>query len=186
MSRIEAEAKPILSPLIHARGRRVHRREQRTLATWGLLKACGFDELHPRERVVLSEHRRHLYESHEPPAEGLWVSLATYEARDVGHYAYQGLRLGKTSDPAPSEATVYFVTITIGALVVQIVGSALPDWTFAAVPYPAELDVAEIWPASARVEFSQRNVMVHDTLIGYTKVLYNVVGKLVGGAPPAR
>jgi hypothetical protein len=186
MSKIEADAKPILSHLIRARGRRLPDGKQRKLATWALLKACVFDELHPNERAVPTEHRQYLFENSTPPADGVWVRLATYEARDIGHYAYQGMKLVPEGDPEPSEPTVYFVTITIGALVVQITGSMLSDWTFASVPYPPELNVAEIWPPTPTVEFVQSNLMVHSTLVGYTKLLYNVVGKLTGGAPPPR
>ena len=183
MADIESTAKPILDPLVRGRGRRLHRRLQRTLATWAFLKACVFDELHPAERAVPSEHRRYLYEHKEPPADGVWIRLATYEARDIGHYAYQGMRLGRRDEPEPPEPTVYFVTITIGALVVQVSGSLLEDWRFQNVPYPDDFAIAEIWPASASVDFAQRNVLTHETLLGLSKVLYNVIGKLTGGVP---
>jgi hypothetical protein len=52
-----------------------------------------FDELHPAERAVLPEHRAYLFERHEPPSGGLWIWLATYVADEIGHYAYQGLKL---------------------------------------------------------------------------------------------
>ncbi|HZO36728.1 MAG TPA: hypothetical protein VFB41_07625 [Solirubrobacteraceae bacterium] len=186
MSDIEAATKPILEQLIYARGRRLHRAEQRKLATWALLKAIVFDHVHPNELTVAAEHRRYLHEHKQPPVEGVWVRLATYEASDVGHYAYQGIKLARVGHPAPVEPTIYFATITLGALVVQLSGSLLPEWSFAGVPYPPELNVAEIWPASASVEFDQHNVMTHDTLINFTKVLYNVVGRLSGGVPPPR
>ena len=48
MSDIESAAKPILQALIRADGRQLHRRMQRTLATWGFLKACIFDDFIPR------------------------------------------------------------------------------------------------------------------------------------------
>jgi hypothetical protein len=94
MSDIEAAARPILWPLIHAQGRRLDSDEQRVLARWALLKACVFGELHPQEQVVPEAHCRHLYERGDPPPDGLCVRLATYEAQELRHYAYQGLRLG--------------------------------------------------------------------------------------------
>jgi hypothetical protein len=185
MSEIEARAKPLLQPLMRAEGRRLHRSQQRALSQWALLKACVFDEVHPQERVVPSPHRQHLYVHKEPPTEGFWVRLATYEAQEIGHYAYQGLKLARDDQPDPTEPTVYFVTLTVGALVVQMTGSLL-DWSFARVPYPPELDVVDIWPTSGGVTFAQRNVMTHDTMVGFTKALYNVIGRLAGGAPPPR
>ncbi|MDA0136405.1 hypothetical protein [Solirubrobacter deserti] len=183
MSEIESAAKPILQALVRAEGRQLHRRMQRTLATWAFLKACIFDELHPAERTVPEAHRQFLYEHKEPPPDGVWIRVATYEARDIGHYAYQGIRLGKRGEPEPAEVTVYFVTMTAVALVLQVTGSLLDEWRFKDVPYPDEFAVAEIWPSSARVDFKQRNLLTHETLIGFTKALYNVMGSLTAPVP---
>jgi hypothetical protein len=185
MSDIEADAKPLLQPLVRAKGLRLDRGAQRTLARWSFLKACVFDEIHPQERVVPSIHRHEFYASGEVP-NGAWIRIATYEAREVGHYAYQGILLAKQDTPPPTEPTVYFVTITIGALVVQVSGSVFEEWSFADLPYPPRLNVGEIWPTKAPFEFVQTNVMTHETLLAYTKALYNVVGHLTGGVPPPR
>src|SRR4051812_25295706 len=66
MSRAESDAKPILEPLLEFRGRQLHRREQRILASWALLRACCFDGIHPGHRAVFSRHREHLFEHGEP------------------------------------------------------------------------------------------------------------------------
>jgi hypothetical protein len=187
MSRIEANAKPILQDLIYARGRRLDRDDQRKLATWAFLKACVFDELHPHERVVPTEHRQRLYTYKQPPATGVAMWLGTYEALEVGHYAHQGLKLGRDGLPDPQQPNIYIVTITAGALIIQVAGGLLHDLGFDDVDYPPELHVAKIWPpADDIVEFAQDHVMDHETLVGFTKVLYNVMGRLTGGAPPAR
>jgi hypothetical protein len=47
MSKIEANAKPILQDLIYANGTTLDPDAQRKLATWAFLKACVFEELHP-------------------------------------------------------------------------------------------------------------------------------------------
>jgi hypothetical protein len=36
------------------------------------------------------------------------------------------------------------------------------------------------------VDFAQDQRMSHETLVGCTKMLYNVMGRLTGGAPRAR
>lgn len=47
--------------------------------------------------------------------------------------------------------------------------------------------MTKIWPANDdTVDFAQDHIMNHATLVGFTKVLYNVMGRLTGGAPPAR
>jgi hypothetical protein len=187
MSGIEAKAKPILQDLIHAKGRTLDPGDQHKLAAWAFLKACVFDETHPNERVVTEEHRQRLYTYKQPPATGVAVWLGTYEALEVGHYAYQGLKVGRDGTPDPEEPNVYIATITVGSLIVQVAGSLIPELSFDDMSYPSELNVAKIWPASSdTVEFKQNWVMDHDKLVGFTKVLYNVMGRLTGGAPPAR
>jgi hypothetical protein len=101
MSRIEANAKPILEELIHARGRTLDRGDRSKLATWAFLKACVFDELHPQDRVVPAEHRQRLYVYKQPPATGVAIWLGTYEALEVGHYAHQGLEVAREGAPEP-------------------------------------------------------------------------------------
>jgi hypothetical protein len=48
---------------------------------------------------------------------------------------------------------------------------------FDGVDYRPELRLAKIWPAwDDLVEFAQEHGMDHETLVGFTKVLYNVHG----------
>jgi hypothetical protein len=187
MSATEDSAKPILQDLIYGNGRTLDPSDQQKLATWAFLKACVFDEVHPTERVVPAEHRQRLYTYKRPPATGVAIWIGTYEAQEVGHYAYQGLKIGRDDLPDPEGPTIDIVTITAGALIVQVAGSLLPDLSFDELELPPELHVAKIWPANDDdVEFAQDRVMNHDTLVGFTKMLYNVMGRLTGGAPPAR
>jgi hypothetical protein len=132
-------------------------------------------------------HRQRLHTYKSPPATRVAIWLGTYEATDVGHYAFQALKVGHDELPEPEEPTIYIVTITIGALIVQVAGSLILELSFDELPPPPELHLAKIWPARAeRIEFSQRHVMNHDSLVRFTKMLYNVMGRLTGGAPPAR
>jgi hypothetical protein len=187
MSMIEANARPILFDLIYGRGRTLDRAERRKLATWAFLKACVFDETHPRERVVPAAHRERLFRYKQVPATGLAVWLGTYEAKEVGHYAYQGLRVGVPEGPAPEGPTIYIVTISVGMLIVQVAGSLLSYPSFDDLLVPAELHVAKIWPTSDDIMvFEQDHAMSHETLVGYTKMLYNVMRRLTGTGPPAR
>ena len=187
MSAIEGDAKPILLDLIYARGRTLDPDDQRRLATWAFLKACVFDALHPNDLSVPAVHRQRLYTYTKPPATGAAIWLGTYEALEVGHYAHQALKVGRDDLPDPVEPTIYIATITAGALILQVAGSLLPDLAFDDLPLPSELHVAKIWPAkSDPVKFAQDHVMDHATLVGFTKMLYNVMGRLTGGAPPAR
>jgi len=190
MSPIEQGAKPILQDLIYGHSRTLDKCDKRTLATWAFLKACVFDELHPQERVVPAEHRARLFTYKRPPATGVAIWLGTYEAQEVGHYAYQGLLVGRTGSPGPDEPTIYIVTITVGTLIIQVAGSVVEGLGFDDLDLDTlapELHVAKIWPAAGDVlVFAQEYVMDHKTLVGFTQFLYNAIGRLTGGAPPAR
>lgn len=133
------------------------------------------------------EHRQRLFTYKHPPATGVAIWIGTYEALEVGHYAYQALKVGRHGLPDPETPNIYIVTITAGALIVQVAGSLLHELSFDDRDFPSELHVAKIWPPNEDdVEFAQDHFMDHDTLVGFTKVLYNVIGLLTGGAPPAR
>jgi len=187
MSIVEGNARPILHELIYGRGASLDPAKKRKLATWAFLKACVFDETHPQAPVVPAAHRERLHLYKKPPATGVAVWLGTYEAQEVGHYAHQGLRVGPPGQRAPTGATIYIVTITVGMLIVQVAGSLLEFPSFDDLPLPAELHVEKIWPASEGiVVFAQDHVMSHETLIGFTTMLYNVMRKLTGRGPPAR
>jgi hypothetical protein len=190
MSAIEQDAKPILQDLIYGHGRTLELGDKRKLATWTFLKACVFDELHPQERVVPAEHRALLFTYKRPPGTGVANWVGTYEALEVGHYASQGLLVRRTGQPDPGSPTIYIVTITMGTLIIQVAGSVVDGLGFDDLDLAKlapELHVIKVWPASDDVVvFAQNYVMDHETLIGYTKLLYNVMGRLTGGAPPAR
>jgi hypothetical protein len=92
-----------------------------------------------------------------------------------------------TTCQTPEGPNIYIVTITACALIVHVAGSLLPELSFDDPDLPPDLHVAKIWPANDDiVAFGQDHVMDHDTLVGFTKMLYNVISRLTGGAPPAR
>jgi hypothetical protein len=134
MSAIEVAAKPILLDLIYANRRTLDPDDQRKLATWAFLKACVFDALHPDRLAVPMEHRQRLYTYKKPPTTGAAIWIGTYEALEVGHYAHQALRIGRDGLPDPGESNVYVVTITAGALILQVAGSLLPELAFDDLP----------------------------------------------------
>ena len=190
MSDVEAKAKPILLDLVDAKGRSLDRDDQHRLATWAALKACVFDALHPDGLGVPTEHRRRLYTYKKPAATGVAIWIGTYDALEVCHYAHQDLKVARDGKPAPSSTNIYISTITAGALIVQVAGSLVPDLAFDDLPLEVlapELRLTKIWPERTdTVHFAQDQRMSHETLVGYTKMLYNVMGHLTGGAPRAR
>jgi hypothetical protein len=186
MSAIEASAQPILWNLIQGQGMTLDPDDQRKLASWAFLKACMFDQLHPRPGLPTA-HRQRLHVYKKPPATGVAIWIGTYEARDVCHQADQALAVARRGDHAPQAPNTYISTFTVGALMLQVAGSLIPELAPDRMPYPPELCLTKIWPArDDNVEFAQDRVMSHETMVGFTKVLYNALGRLAGGAPPAR
>lgn len=184
MSDVEMNAKPILLDLVYGKGRTLDRDDQHRLATWAAMKACVFDALHPDGLGVPIEHRRRLYTYKKPVATGVAIWIGTYEALEVCHYAHQDLKVARDGEPPPGSPTIYISTITAGALIVQVAGSLLPDLAFDELPVERlapELRVTKIWPPrTGTVQFAQDQRMSHESLVGYTKMLYNVMGLLTG------
>ena len=174
MSEMEAAAKPILEPLLRFSGRRLHRREQRTLANWALLKAIVLDETHPDSRAILPEHADYLYRHHTLPDSGCWAWMATYNVeQELVHYAYQGLQLTEPdSTQQPEFPTAYVVTLSAGPVVFQIAGTSLPDLSWEGVVFP-QIDAVTLWPTSSSVEYRQRVAMNTSTLKVFSTTLYD-------------
>jgi hypothetical protein len=172
MSEIEAAAKPILISLLEETSCSLKLEAQETLATWALLKAIMFDELHRRERVVLAEHRAYLYERRAVPSVGAWAWLAAYDAEQIGHYAYQGLLLMESGDTAPVDPTAYAVTLSAGSVVLQVAGTSLASLSLGESldPYAG---VVRIWPASAPVEHRPHSPMTTETLLAFSTAVYD-------------
>lgn len=86
----------------------------------------------------------------------------------------------------PDEPTVYFVTITVGPVAVQLAGSAIPTLTFDDIAFP-QLEVARIWPPSGRVYYRHRVAMTHKTLLVFSTALYEDLStRSDPPLPPAR
>jgi len=184
MAQVEGRAKLLLEPLLGFSGRSLHRRQQRELATWALMKAIVFDQLHPGEQAVLAEHRQTLFDDRQPPREGLWIWLATYNAEQVAHYAYQGLKLtppGITEEP--EDPTVYTVTFTVGPVAVQLAGTNVDGLSFDDIVFP-QLDAVRIWPSLGNVSYDQRVVMTTRTLEVFSTAIYDDLGKRSAPSPP--
>jgi hypothetical protein len=67
----------------------------------------------------------------------VWVG--PYEALEAGHDAYQGLLIGRAGEPDPVDLTIYIVTITAGALILQMAGCLIPELSFDDLALSAEL-----------------------------------------------
>lgn len=184
MSKIEAATKPLLLPLLERQGCRLNRAQQTQVATWALLKAIMFDELHPQERVVLAAHRAFLYRSKQPPPTKLWVWLGTYDGEQIGHYAYQGMLLAERgATDEPKQPTAYSVTFTFGPVAIQVAGTSLDSLSHDDVAYP-QLDVARVWPASDSAVYRQRAAMTTKTLVAFSTALYDDINRR--SWPPAK
>jgi hypothetical protein len=131
MSRLEGEAKPILSPMIRGMGREFHANGQRLVAMWAFKTAAMFDLMSLGGGEFPAEHLHWLYEHREDPEEPLpphmHVWLAGHNVKNMAPiYRQHRLHLW-TEDGSQSsignEANGYVATVTVGHLALQIFGT---------------------------------------------------------------
>jgi hypothetical protein len=98
-------------------------------------------------------HYRQVYERIAPP-DFLWIWLASQTSGEV-RYWLRPLALASLSEPPPRRPNGYWVTMSVGALVIQILGAtrALPEYLEEDLPVVSTLGLRRIWPSSGDVEW---------------------------------
>jgi hypothetical protein len=174
MSELEDRAKNLILPFFDSWGRSWHRRQQRDLATWALLRAIVLDQTHPESAAIPPRVVEHLYRERRPPEE-LKIWLAACNPELVALYSYQGIEFSRAdATEPPGESTVHIVTFTMGPLVFHLGGTVLDDFTyFDDIVFP-QLDVVRLWPYSrGQLEFAPRRIMSGRTLEVFATAIYD-------------
>jgi hypothetical protein len=180
MSELEEAAKGLILAWFRGWGATWHRRQQRELATWVLLKAIVLDQTHPASPVVPPEIAAYLY-THKTPPDRLWVWLTACDPDLVAFYSFQGVEITSSdSEAPPEEPTVYVVTFTIGPLVFQLGGTILQGFNYLDdVVYP-QLESVRLWPyTTGRVAFSPRRLMSQRSLEIFATAIFDDLQKRV-------
>jgi hypothetical protein len=153
LSRLETEAKPILTPLIHDIAVPLDRAVQEILARWSVKTAMVFDATKRRRFYGDSERRALRATSTLPPFTGVWL----------GRYGQSNLLCGegrhldenKSRDRNPF-ADGYATTFVVRRLVIQL--ATIPrkpefdafDAKLHLAPGPWDKSLIQVWPTAAQ------------------------------------
>jgi len=143
MKDLEDAARPIASPLILAKGdlHALTLADQRTLANWALLKCLVFSLTSPAGAPVSEMTFRRFYEARRQLA-GVTL-LAAYAG---SHYVAWGQVVGHSEDGVAEDTPrIYTITLFMGRLIVQHIGSNLGDFL-----YSQRNGFLRIWPPQER------------------------------------
>jgi hypothetical protein len=113
--------------------------QQRIVATWATKSAAVIDRTH-RHRTIPPEHGRFLRERGEPPL-GVLVWLAAY-----GVDTFVGTHKGFRIPLAAQRGNAYGATISIGQLVLQVLGLPEGGAEPSALPSPTQHFIVQVWP----------------------------------------
>lgn len=142
MSALEADAKPLLSPMIEGKPMGLSAREQKFAATWAAKTAAMLGLTHSSGPVVPAADVTALFATREPPRNAL-VWLGAYEGEWSGWYSGDVIGLGPRANP---DGFAYCATLVLGRLVFQVLGSDLAEaMTPLSAPEAGRLSI-QIWP----------------------------------------
>jgi len=145
--------------------------EQRLVTTWAVKTAMIMQVfVHPSRVTIPPDHYTQLYQRKEAPPDTVRVWLALQDHTDP-RYVAKPLGLFAPSSGPPHQPNAYWITLTIGCLVMQILGAAgwLPDYLDRDIAVLRELPLLPTWPASNKVRWPPLPPLNH-----------NDVGRLLG------
>lgn len=126
MSELESRARELFHPMLHGRGRVLHRGGQATLGAWALKTAMMFEHAQaPGRYVIPRDEYEHLYATGEP-SERILIWMATYVG-DMPAYGHMyGADAEVTQHDERGVRDVWGATIGFGPVVFQVFGTTLP------------------------------------------------------------
>lgn len=139
LSQLESAAKLFLTPMIRGEPQTLGWEQQRIVATWAMKTAAVIDRTH-RHRTIPPEHGRVLRERREPPP-GIYVWLAAY-----GVDTFVGTHKGFQFPLGGQRGDAYGATLSIGHLVLQILGLPEEDIEPLSLPSPTLDFIVQVWP----------------------------------------
>jgi hypothetical protein len=135
MSALEAQAKPLLLPLINGENGKISVEAQRVLATWASKTVMTAEFIHPKSAVIEVQERKLLME-HLLPPERWHVWMARYEGevwRGLSMYQHSGtLDVPSVSRPGGVSHYVESTTFGIGHVVFYVVATT---WERIHIPF---------------------------------------------------
>lgn len=154
MSRLEDDAKPLLTPLILGEHAATTADERGVLATWALLRIIMAEYTDPRQIAVPEAHRRWIFKERKPPKHGVYVWVASYAGDDsAGFYRHAPIATHKDKwgrGFRPEHVNAYGVTFGIYKLVFQVFGATTAPRGGGDLQQGGDLAArtSRIWPAT--------------------------------------
>jgi hypothetical protein len=156
MSRLEAMAQPILSPMMVDGGwRLLDERSQRIAAAWALKTAMVLQLLDPTSSAIPALHYQGLYALRDQPQP--LPHMSSWAGRYTGEMLAVSMRnhpmaLDVDGQTLPNPPHAYLATIMVGRLVVQVWASSMEGSSFAierSIGPVMRPMVVPIWPTRA-------------------------------------
>jgi hypothetical protein len=116
MSQLEAQARPLIEPMIKGYNASLTTEQQITIATWAAMKAAVFEYVWTDIPVLTAADREVIMTQNRPPA-SVQVRLAAVESK-----GYPLRALGRGYEVRGPDNKAICLTVTIGCLVVQVFG----------------------------------------------------------------
>jgi hypothetical protein len=140
---LEGAVQLLLPPMINGRNAQLMPHEQITVATWAVLQAAIFEYVWTGDPVLTGADREIIRKQNRPPA-GVQVRLATLQPD-----SYLLRALGRVYEFRGQGDKVLCLTITIGGLVIQVLGGRGADTDALRTTGRLGTDVIRIFPPQA-------------------------------------
>lgn len=140
MNDLEAATQPILRPMLKDIARPLSKSDQATLSAWATKTAMMLEFIERDGRWPIPSDRYHWFYEHKEPPPGTHVFTAGYKGGIYANYWWrQTLPLFPQGEKAPTGqglALLYFSTLCVGHVILQILQPTVPDWPITnAFPY---------------------------------------------------
>lgn len=129
MSALEQQAKAMLEPMLHGRGRVLHAGGQRTLAAWALKTAMMIEHTHGAARHVIGPADYGRLMAQGEPSEHVLIWMAAYAGEHIAMGRMYGLDADMATGPDPDRGSrdIWGATIMFCPVVFQLFGSDIPE-----------------------------------------------------------
>jgi len=142
MSTLEAEAKPLLSPMIEGKRMGLSAREQKLAATWAAKTVAMLGSTHSKGPVVPGADVAALFATRQPPRNA-YVWIGAYEGDWSAWYRGDLIGIGARGNP---HGFAYCATLVLGRLAIQLLGHGLPEVMAPLSAPEADRVSVQIWP----------------------------------------
>jgi hypothetical protein len=157
MSRLESEAKPILTPMILGHRTGLTADQQAIVAKWMMLKVLFFDLVEVADQTTSDQDFKNLYTQQMPPARfEMWIARYAPTPLDIFSHTRNSFRTKLSHNGIPANTPhAQNLTLVFGHLVLQSI--FINERTVAYPPVfqrrEPEPHISRIWPTERTVDW---------------------------------